>query len=326
MRPRDPEQRRCSYVVLLGAIGDRDEEILELAEYLSTLSRMHLDVVVADASRGDRFERNRSILRWVARHESVPLASTSLVDETVRAALSLAFAEKVIIASADVRYTPVGVVQTCELLDLHDAVEPHDFFDPLPWWSGVEMSRLLMHRAFDSRTRHGATLAVRRAALQTPRGARMQDGRRTAVPAVSVDQLDVLTTSSVLVRRRPPVFNEWLRSRATAAADDFRYPARTAIFLGAAPLLVLLVLLGGMRIAASYAAVVALASIASALRGALAGRGSVPLRASFFAPLWLAERTISVYCAAALRWRSVKSASPVEGIAEARRGKVASGE
>jgi hypothetical protein len=56
-------------------------------------------------------------------------------------------------------------------------------------------------------------------------------------------------------------------------------------------------------VAGGYFGAIAFASIALALRGRV-GAGSVfPLRACFYAPLWVVERSVSVYWALGLRMR-----------------------
>jgi hypothetical protein len=59
----------------------------------------------------------------------------------------------------------------------------------------------------------------------------------------------------------------------------------------------LLAVLGGVRLAGSYASVIAFATVALALRGRAGAAQFFPLRACLFAPLWVFERSVSVYWA-----------------------------
>jgi hypothetical protein len=108
---------------------------------------------------------------------------------------------------------------------------------------------------------------------------------------------EVHAAHDVFVRRRPARLPEWVAERARQAGDDFALPVKTAFFFSLLPLLVVLALLGGLEMAGGYAGVIGSASLALALRGR-AGAGSFfPLRAALFAPLWVLERSLSVYWA-----------------------------
>jgi hypothetical protein len=117
-----------------------------------------------------------------------------------------------------------------------------------------------------------------------------------------------------------------LIERARQAEDDFVLPMKTAFFFALAPVLLLLALLGGPQLAGAYAAVVAFGAVALALRGRSGAASFFPLRAALFAPLWVAERSISVYWALARRVRG--TAEPVRVVIPERGpgAQVASGE
>jgi hypothetical protein len=72
---------------------------------------------------------------------------------------------------------------------------------------------------------------------------------------------------------------------------------KTAFFFSLVPLLVLLATLGGLRLAGGYASMIAFASVALALRGRSGAVKFFPLRACLLAPVWVLERSLSVYWA-----------------------------
>src|SRR5688572_21535674 len=100
MRNRTPQDRRCSYVVVVENATTPASELRDLANYLSTAGVAGCDVVVLDASSRLQLELNARILRWVGRHVAVRpehrTPSGSL--DVVRAAAALAACEKVIVA------------------------------------------------------------------------------------------------------------------------------------------------------------------------------------------------------------------------------------
>jgi hypothetical protein len=293
MRNHRAQDRRCSYVVLLQSATASTGELRELATYFSTLGVAGCDVVILDPSPRLQFELNGRVLRWVGRH--IAVRASGGID-VVRAAADHAVCEKVIVAAEDVRYTPEAVGQLCDLLDVHEVVEPQDYLDPMPWWGGIEAGRMLIHRGIEPQPDHGATFGFRRSAVRSlrslPASTETQARRLGAVGA------EVYPAADVFVRREPSPLGEWLSSRPRQAGDDFPYLFKTAFFFSLLPLLLLLVSLGGARIAGYYAGAIAFATVGLALRGR-AGAAALhfPLRACLFAPLWVLERSVSVYWA-----------------------------
>src|SRR5258706_338279 len=134
------------------------------------------------------------------------------------------------------------------MLDAHEGVEPQDYFEPLPWWGGIDAGRMLVQRAIEPPCR-GKTFAFRRSAV---RG--LREMQRVPAP-------------DVFVRRLPPNVGAWLEERPRQAGDDFHFPVKTALFFALLPLAVLLGVAGGVRLAGGYASAIAFASIALAVRG-----------------------------------------------------------
>jgi hypothetical protein len=328
MRTKQPRERRCSYVVVAESASASAEELRQLANYLSTLGLAGAEVVVLDPSPRLQFESNGRVLRWVGRHLPVgPEHRTpSGTIDLVRAAVAVAGCEKIIVAAEDVRYPPEAIGQLCDLLDLHEVVEPQDYLDPLPWWGSIDAGRILIHRGIEPQPDHGTTFGFRRTAVRSLRNlgpAELHDDQARRLAAIG---LEVYPAAEVFVRRQPGRLGEWLTGRVRQAGDDFALPMKTAFFFALVPLLLLLAVLGGAQLAGGYAGVIAFSSVALALRGR-AGAGSFfPLRAVLFAPLWVFERSVSVYWAL---FRKIRGADEPQRIAvpERRTGtQVASGE
>lgn len=304
------------------------DELRKLANYLSTLGLAEVDVVVLDPSPRLQFDVNARILRWVGRHVAVrpEHRSPSSAVDIVRAAVDVAGCEKVIVAAEDVRYTPEAIGQLCDLLDLHEVVEPQDYLDPLPWWGGIDAARILVHRGIEPQPDHGATFGFRRTAVRSLRHigpADLHDDQARRLAAVGAE---VYPAPEVFVRRQPGQLAEWMTERARQAGGDFTLPMKSAFFFSLVPLLTLLAILGGLRLAGSYASVIAVASVALAVRGRSGAGAFFPLRAVLFAPLWVFERSVSVYWALFRKLRGADEPLRVAVPDRASGTRVASGE
>jgi hypothetical protein len=299
MRNRTSQDRQCSYVVVVGNSAASSGELRELAGYLSTVGVAGCEVVILDPSPRLQFELNARILRWVGRHVAVrpEHRSSSGAIDLVRAAAGLAACEKVIVAAEDVRYTAEAIGQLSDLLDVHEVVEPQDYLDPLPWWGGIEAGRILLHRGIEPQPDHGATFGFRRSAVRGLRALDalelVEDHARRLVAAGA----EVFPATSVFVRRQPGALEDWMARRARAAGDDFALPMKSVFFFSLVPLMLVLALLGGVRLAGGYMSVIAFASFALALRGRSGAAAFFPLKACLFAPVWVFERSVSVYWA-----------------------------
>jgi hypothetical protein len=276
---RDP---RCSYVVLAEEGSPDEASLRDLAAYLSDLSVAGCEVVVLDLVSHPVTEDRARVLRWVGRY--LPMQPDA---DAVRSAVRFASCEKIVIAAPDVRYSPEVISQLCDLLEEHEVVEPQHYLAPLPWWEGIEAGRMLLHRAVDMQPERKVTFGF----------------RKTAVRTMGIANAQTHFARDVFARRAPSPFREWLRQRAQLASDEFELPVKTGFFLALAPLLLLLALLGGIEFASGYAGLIAFASFALAVRGRIGAGEYFPLRSCFLAPLWIVERSLSVYWAVFLKFR-----------------------
>jgi len=322
MRKRSLADRRCSYLVALDDESSSIDDLRELAAYLSNLVISNFDVIVVDASSPPAVDRNCRVLRWVSRY----FAAAPQQRDPVRSAIGLAACEKVIVAGRHVRYTDEALDELSRLLDLHEVVEPQDYIDPLPWWGAIETGRILVHRSLTPLADHGSTFAFRKCAIR---------GLRTIEPSTPADDCvrrlasqgaEVFSALEVFVRRIPPALSEWARTRRCQADEDLYVPAKAALFFVLLPIAIILGLVSGLRFAAGYAGAIAFTSFALAVRGRIGAATFFPWRTCLYAPLWVLERSISVYLA--LFWKVIGAGEPrrVAVNAGARGERVSTGE
>jgi hypothetical protein len=328
MRNRNASERCCSYVVILDNAAASGSDLRDLATHLSSLGVANCDVVILDASARLQFELNSRILRWVGRHVAVrpEFRTPGGATDITRAAASLAACEKVIVAADDVRYTPEAIGQLCDLLDVHEVVEPQDYLEPMPWWGGIDAGRILVHRGIEPQPDHGATYAFRRSAVRAMRALGSSEVHDDQVRRLAAVGAEVHAATDVFVRREPAPLGDWLAARPRLAGDDFALPMKTAFFFSLMPMLLLLAFAGGLRLAGGYAGVIAVATFGVALRGRTGAATFFPLRAALFAPLWVFERSVSVYWALFQKLRGVEADPLRVAIPDAHGQRAASGE
>ncbi|HUJ12685.1 MAG TPA: hypothetical protein VL284_02760 [Thermoanaerobaculia bacterium] len=300
MRHRSSAERRGSYVVLLDGPSRSMDELRELAAYLTELALSDFEVVIVDSS--ESFDRNRQVLRWVGRHlcaRPQHLGVFGKVD-AIRAAMDVAACDKIIVADSSVRYCSDSLDQVALLLELHEVVEPQDYFDPLPWWGVIEAGRVLVHRSIASAPDHGATFGFQKRAVRGFRSLDYSSDR--CVRRLASQGADVFSAMRVFVRRIPPAFSQWLRSLPKQAEEEFAIPVKAALFFMLLPVAIALLLTGGTVLAAAYGGLIAFLAIALAIRGRAGASAFFPRRACLFAPLWILQRSLSIYWA--LLWRA----------------------
>jgi hypothetical protein len=209
---------------------------------------------------------------------------------------------------------------------VHEVVEPQDYLDPLPWWGGIEAGRILVHRGIEPQPDHGATFGFRRSAVSGLRTLGAGDIVDDQARRLAAAGAEVFAATDVFVRREPGALDEWLADRPRLAGGDFSLPIKSAFFFSLVPLLLLFAATGGLRLAGGYAGMIGFASVALALRGRAGAGPFFPLRACLFAPLWVVERSVSVYWALFRKLRGVDSGPARIAIPDRARTRVASGE
>ncbi|WP_323959646.1 glycosyltransferase family 2 protein [Arthrobacter sp. JZ12] len=275
-----------------------DNGIAALADYLGEVAGW-AEVLVVDGSPEERFARHAAVLPPGVRHLRPRFTCRNGKVAGVLTGLAEASFERVIIADDDVRYTEAAFRQVVGLLAKADVVRPQNYFLTLPWHARWDTGRALLNRALASD--YPGTLGVRRSVLSATGG---YDGD------VLFENLELIRTvraaggkefraDSVFVGRIPCSAGHFRSQRVRQAYDDFAQPARLLLELALLPGLAALYRRGGWpALAGAAAVVVGLAETGRRRRG---GTAVFPPTAALWAPAWVAERSLTVWAALALR-------------------------
>lgn len=272
-----------------------------LVDYLRQLC-CWIPVTVVDGSQEELYSHHRD--RFPSSVKHLRPAAGGEGNGKVRSVLTGvrgSRADKLVIADDDVRYTRDSLTAVLAGLDNADLVRPQNYFNALPWHACWDTSRTLINRAFGGD--FPGTLAVRRAALEATGG----------YAPVLFENLELIRTVTaagglehrapeLFIARVPPTARHFLRQRVRQSYDDFAQPARLVAELALLPMLAGMLSLPARRRTGSLLCVAAVAVVlAEAGRRRDGGRKVFPFHAALFAPLWLLERAVCVWAAAALR-------------------------
>lgn len=275
-----------------------DAGIAALAAYLTEVVKW-AEVLVVDGSPDDIFDRHAVALPPTVRHLRPRFTCRNGKVAGVLTGLAEASYEQIIIADDDARYDARSFRRMLDLLDGADVVRPQNYFLTRPWHARWDTGRTLLNRALGSD--YPGTLGVRRSTLGATGG---YDGD------ILFENLELLRTvraaggteiraDNLFVGRIPPPVRHFLRQRIRQAYDDFAQPWRLLLELSLLPALILLVRrYGAAASVVAAAAVVGLAELGRRRRG---GREAFPASAALWAPVWVAERSVTVWAALGLR-------------------------
>lgn len=272
----------------------------ELTGYLRWLAD-RVEVIVADGSAPDLYAQHHRLWAGLVLHLPVanPAGSNGKVAG-VEAGVTAAGHEAVVIADDDVRYDQAGLQSLADALRSAALVRPQNFFRPLPWYAAWDTARSLLNRCFGSDS--PGTLGVRRSFFLGMGG---YDGSvlyenlelvRTVIAAGG----QVADRPDLYVRRLPSSVRRFWEQRPRQAYDDFAQPVKLGGFLMAIPTGVMLA-----RRRFGVAALIgpALATVALAERGRRLHGGArvFPPTASWWAPVWVLERSLCSWLAITYR-------------------------
>ena len=272
----------------------------EFTVHLSRLAR-YCDVTVVDGSAGPGADARR--IRW-AEHVRVlrPDERWGPGNGTVVGALTGVAAarhERVVIADHDVRYDRPRLRAVVAALHDADLVLPQNYPTGYPWWAWWESGRMLLNRAFAADW--PGTCAVRRSSILAMRGwsaaalyENLEMARRVAAAGGRV-----VHRPDLLVARRPPALQHFVRQRVRQAYEDQAQPVRLALGLAVLPATALLL----RRPLMLFAAAATVVAVAEAGRRRGGGRRVFPAHTSLAAPLWALERGACAWLALGVRAR-----------------------
>ncbi|WP_435737635.1 glycosyltransferase [Cellulosimicrobium sp. PMB13] len=280
-------------------------ELAELSSYLLRLAP-ELPVVVADGSPPDVRARHAASWAGSARLVAVPPAPPGTNGKVVGvlAGLAATAQPRVVVADDDVRWDGPSLDRALRLLDEVDLVVPQNVFDPAPWHARWDTARSLVNRALGHD--YSGTVVLRRDAVG-PEGYdagvlfENLELERTVVARGG----RVVHALDLVVPRRPPDARRFAEQRVRQAYDSLAQPARLAVELAVAPVLVGGVLVGvgsrGRTRSAGWGAVLMLVTaavvLAEAGRRRAGGTAVFSATAALWAPAWVVERALCAWLA-----------------------------
>jgi hypothetical protein len=278
-------------------------EARDLARYFETLREAGCEVLLIDGSPADVFAQHKEALGSLCRHEPVDRRYRYLNDKVngVHTGVALASFEKIVLADDDIRYTGEQIMECLRLLETYEVVRPQNFLWPLPWWAKMEAGRMLINRAALRAADYPGTCAFRRAALLA---CGHYDGdvlfdNEELIRHFAEHGCRIAYANDLFVRKRPPSLRKWIEQRPRQAYEDFGMRFKTALFTSL-PLLCLLAAMrfGGKGVGALLAAS-SLGGFVLAWLGRARGSAATffPRQCCLWAPLWIAERSLSTYWA-----------------------------
>jgi hypothetical protein len=297
-----------SYVLPLKWADDRGWA--ELEAYLGRLAPDVAEVIVVDGSGEELFETHTAALEGVAAvlppdpSYSFAMGKVNGVTTGVLAARC----DRVLIADDDVRWELPELRRLAALLDEADLVRPQNYFEQLPWHARLDTGRTLINRVWTGDREFPVgdfpgTLGIRRDAFVATGG---YDGdvmfeNFELMRTIAAAGGRVVTPLDLYVRRLPPTTSHFVGQRVRQAYDDLGLPPRLAVELSIAPLALSALLRRRMRWI--IAAAGAIAAVAEVGRRRAGGASRFPASSSLLAPLWVAERAVSIWLAVLSRVR-----------------------
>ena len=296
----------CSFIVPIRRVETNPAEIEKLADYFKSLRLAGCEVLIADGSPEEVFTAQKKSWQDFSRHFAPDPKYTYLNGKVngVHTAVDVASCERIILADDDIRYGAADIKRMCGLLDEHEMVRPQNFIKPLPWWARIETARILINRGVLRAGDYPGTCGFRRS---TMRRVGHYDGdvlfdNEEIVRHFALQGANIKYARDFFILKRPPSFAKWLEQRPRQAYEDFVMRAKTFAFLSVLPL----VLASGffsLRAAMSLLIAISLVALLLCYRGLLSDRAYkfFPLSSPLYSPLWILERSLSVYWA--LYWR-----------------------
>lgn len=272
----------------------------ELAGYLRWLSE-RAEVIVVDGSPPEVFAGHARAWGTFTLHLPPDPERVTPMGKVggVLTGVARAIHEHLVIADDDVRYDADGLRRMNAALDVADVVRPQNFFDPLPWHAYLDTARMLLNRMTGGDW--PGTLGVRRSVLLATGG---YDGDvmfenlelvRTVVAAGGSEAVPL----DLFVRRSPPETRHFWSQRTRQAYDEWARPVRLAVSLAILPAAATLIVRRRWTALGAGAAAMVLLAEAGRRRGG--GRHVFPPTAPLLAPVWVAERAVTIWLAVGAR-------------------------
>lgn len=226
-------------------------------------------------------------------------------------AVPIACHEKIVLADGDIRYHAADIRRMVEDLNYYQLVRPQNYFTPLPLWAKLDAARILLNRAFIREGDFPGTFGFLKSVFIAAGSfdGDVQFDNEEPVKHLQKHGANIKFSNDFFILRKPPTFNKWIEQRPRQAFEDFVMKEKTAFFLSLIPLHLLLSLSGKKKPMGVLALFLSILAIKKAFDGRQkAGREFFPLETTFYAPLWLLERSFSVYLA--VYWKLIRGGYP----------------
>lgn len=303
----------CTYLLPIRRVRGCETELANFADYFRLLATAGCEVLVVDGSPPAVFAENDRAWNGLCHHITVDPQYPYLNGKVngIHTGVDKASCEKMIVGDDDIRYTAENITRMCALLDQYEMVRPQNYFYPLPWWARMEAGRMLINRGVLPTGDYSGTCGFRRTTMLR---VGHYDGdvlfdNEEMVRHFAVSGATIAHATDFFIQKLPPTLNKWWEQRPRQAYEDFIMQFKTALFLALLPVAIVLGLIWGLKVTLGYALVVAIASTLLALRGRRDGAQQFfPLVICLYAPLWVLERSLSVYWA--VYWWLVRGGYP----------------
>ena len=304
----------CTYILPIRRVRAQLQEAHDLAQYFRDLAREGCEVLVVDGSSPEIFAQHDHAWGKLCRHVTIDRKYTYLNGKVngVHSGVDLASCENIILADDDIRYTFADIRRVCELLKHHDMVRPQNYLAPLPLWGRTEAARMLINRGVLRTGDYPGTCAFRRSACLRfghYDGDVLFDNEEI-VRHFILNGADVCYALNLFILKRPPTLRKWFEQRPRQAYEDFDMRLKTVLFMSLLPATSAIGFFNGAAAALSFFFVVSICAAVLAGLGLLRDQAYnfFPAHVILYAPLWLVERSLSVYWA--LYWRLAHGGYP----------------
>jgi len=296
----------CSFIVPIRRVKTDPIEKERLADYFKSLRLAGCEVLIVDGSPESVFKEHKKSWQNFSRHFAPDPKYTYLNGKVngVHTGVDLASCERIILADDDIRYSPADIKKMRDLLDMHEMVRPQNYIEPLPWWARIETARILINRGVLRAGDYPGTCGFRRS---TMRRVGHYDGdvlfdNEEIVRHFALHGATISYARDFFILKRPPLFKKWLEQRPRQAYEDFVMRAKTFAFLSVLPVLLASSFVS-VRATVSLLLAISLVAMLLCYRGLFSDQAYkfFPLSSLLFSPLWVFERSLSVYWA--LYWR-----------------------
>lgn len=299
---------QCSFIVPIRRVIFDQIEAEVFTGYFEMLRSAGCEVLVIDGSPAAVFEDHQE--RWsafVSKHVAPDPQYKYLNGKVngVHTGVDLASCERIIVADDDIRFTAANIERMVALLEDYEMVRPQNYIQPLPWWARLETARILINRGVLRAGDYPGTCGFRRSTMRRvgPYDGDVLFDNEEIVRHFALQGANINYARDFFILKRPPTFKKWLEQRPRQAYEDFVMRAKTIAFLAVLPLVFGFGLL--ISSTAAWLLIAAISLLAMLLSGLGLARDRAykyfPLSSPLFSPLWIFERSVSVYWA--VYWR-----------------------